>query len=184
MHSYPLVLYSGATGEFGSCCTGVQPWIFVALQVMLLLPFCFKDAGGAVGAVEGGWLDLPRSSLGGGVRRWRAQIQEQDGSRRGLGRWATADGFIPSFATGVFFGSFQSLWAMGLFLLKVLPGVFFGGGGRRRGRRVPSACSGSRNFSVIFIFCRVLSTVRLGQLFRYPPYTSLYLYMYLYAFLT
>ena len=103
MHSYPLVLYSSATGEFGSCCTGVQAWIFVALQVMLLLPFCFKDAGGAVGAVEGGWLDLPRSSLGGGVRRWRAQIQEQDGSRRGLGRWATADGFIPPFATGVFF---------------------------------------------------------------------------------
>ena len=63
MHSYPLALYSGATGEFGSCCTGVQAWIFVALQVMLLLPFCFKDAGGAV---EGGWLDLPRSSLGGG----------------------------------------------------------------------------------------------------------------------
>ena len=76
MHSYPLVLYSGATSEFGSCCTGVQAWIFVALLVMLLLPFCFKDAGGAVGAVEGGWLDLPRSSLGGGVHRWQAQIQD------------------------------------------------------------------------------------------------------------
>jgi len=30
--------------------------------------------------------------------------------------------------TGVFFSSFQSLWAMGLFLLEVMPGVFFGGG--------------------------------------------------------
>ena len=70
----PMVLHSGATGEFGSCCTGVRAWIFVALQVMLLLPFCFKDAGCAAGAVEGGWLVLPRSSLGGGVRRRRAQI--------------------------------------------------------------------------------------------------------------
>ena len=158
----PMVLHSGATGEFGSCCTGVRAWIFIALQVLLLLPFCFKDAGCAAGAVEGGWLDLPWSSLGGGVRRWRVQIQEQDGSRLGLGRWATAEGFILPFATGVFFDSFQSLWAMGFFLLKVMPGVFFGGGGRRRGRRVPSACSGSRDFSVIFIFCRVLSAVRLG----------------------
>ena len=151
-------------------------WIFVALQVMLLLPFCFKDAGCAAGAVEGGWLVLPWSSLGGGVRRWRAQIQEQDGSRRGLGRWATADGFIPPFATGVFFDSFQSLWAMGFFLLKVMPDVFFGGGGRRQGRRVPSACSGFRDFIVISIFYLVLSAVRLGQLFLYPPRTSLYLY--------
>ena len=69
-----MVLHSGATGEFGSCCTGVRAWIFVALQVMLLLPFCFKDARCAVGVVDGGWLDLPRSSLGGGVRRRRAQI--------------------------------------------------------------------------------------------------------------
>ena len=74
-----------------------------------------------------GWICLGLPSAA-GVHRWRAQIQEQDGSRRGLGRWATADGFIPPFATGVFFDSFQSLWAMGFFLLKVMLGVFFGGG--------------------------------------------------------
>ena len=67
---------SGATSEFGSCCIGVRAWIFVTLQEMLLLPFCFKDARCAVGVVDGGWLDLPRSSLGGGVHRWQAQIQD------------------------------------------------------------------------------------------------------------
>ena len=179
----PMVLYSGATGEFGSRCTGVRAWIFVALQVMLLLPFCFKDARCAVGVVDGGRLDLPRSSLGGGVRRRRAQIQEWDGSGRGPGRWPTANGFIPSLVTGVYFSSFQGLWAMGLVLLKVMPGVFFGGGGRRRGRRGSSACSGSRGFSVIFIFFWVLSVVWLRQLFMYPSCTSLYLYVYLYIFL-
>jgi hypothetical protein len=127
----PMVLHSGATDEVGNCCTGVRAWIFVALLVMLLLPFWFKDPGCAAGVVDSGRLDLSRSSLSGGLRRWRAQIQEWDGSGRGPGRWATADGFIPSFATGVFFGSFQSLWAMGLFLLMVMPDVFFGGGGRR-----------------------------------------------------
>ena len=104
-----MVLHSGATGEFGSCCTGVRAWIFVALQVMLLLPFCFKDAGCAADVVDGGRMDLPRCSLGGGVRRWRAQIQEWDGSGRGPGRWATHDGFILPFATGVFLGFFQSM---------------------------------------------------------------------------
>ena len=126
-----MVLHSSATGEVGSCCTGVRAWIFVVLLVMLLLPFWFKDAGCAAGVVDGGRLDLPRSSLSGGLRRWRAQIQEWDGSGRGPGRWATADVFIPSLVTGVYFGSFQSLWAMGLILLKVMPGVFFFGGGRR-----------------------------------------------------
>ena len=71
-----MVLQSGATGEVGSCCTGVQAWIFVTLQVILLLSFYFKDAGCAVGIVDGGRLDLPRSSLGGGVHRWQAQIQD------------------------------------------------------------------------------------------------------------
>ena len=70
----PMVLQSGASSEVGSCCTGVRAWVFVPLQVMLLLPFCFKDARCAVGVVDGGRLDLPRSSLGGGVRRRRAQI--------------------------------------------------------------------------------------------------------------
>jgi len=64
----------------------------------------------------------------------------------------TADGFIPPFVTGVFFGSFQSLWAMGLILLKVTPGIFFGGGSRRRGGRPEQARRGSRGINVIFAF--------------------------------
>ena len=78
----PMVLHSGATDEVENCCTGVRAWIFVALLVMLLLPFWFKGAGCAAGVVDGGRLDLPRSSLGGGDRQWRAQILERDGSRR------------------------------------------------------------------------------------------------------
>ena len=127
----PMVLHSGATDEVENCCTGVRAWIFVALLVMLLLPFWFKGAGCAAGVVDGGRLGLSRSSLSGGLRRWRAQIQEWDGLGRGPGRWATADGFISSLVTSVYFGSFQSLWAMGLVLLKVMPGVFFFGGSQR-----------------------------------------------------
>ena len=130
-----------------------------------------------------GWICLGLPSAAGSV----------DGefrSRSRMGRGATSVDGRPPMASSrrsrrvSFFDSFQSLWAMGFFLLKVMLGVFFGGGGRRRGRRVPSASSGSRDFSVIFIFCRFLSAVRLGQLFLYPHSTFLYLYAYLYVFLT
>jgi hypothetical protein len=62
----PLVLHSGATGEFGGYCSGVWAWIFIACQVMLLLPFCFKGAGSVVGVVMVAgwiWLDLPSAAL-------------------------------------------------------------------------------------------------------------------------
>jgi hypothetical protein len=59
-----MVLHSGAIGKFGSSCTRVRVWIFVAFQVMLILPFRFKDAGCAAGVVDGGRLDLSQSSLG------------------------------------------------------------------------------------------------------------------------
>ena len=58
-------------------------------------------------------------------------------SRRRMGQGATSiDGRQPMASSRrsrrVFFSdSFQSLWAMGFFLLKVMLGVFFGGGGRR-----------------------------------------------------
>lgn len=54
----PMVLHSGATGEFGSCCTGVRAWISVAWQVMWFLPLYFKDARYVVGAAVDGRLDL------------------------------------------------------------------------------------------------------------------------------
>lgn len=63
---------------------------------------------------------------------------------RGPGQWATANDYIPSLGTGVYFDSFQSLCAMGLFQLGVWPDVFLGGGGRRRGCRAPSVCRGPR----------------------------------------
>jgi hypothetical protein len=83
--------------------------------------------------VDGGRLDLDRFPLGGGVRRWRVQIQELDEVGCVPGRWATADGFIPSYEIGVFFDfsktsgrwAFSSSWRCSA--------VFFAGGGRRRG---------------------------------------------------
>ena len=127
-----------------------------------------------------GWFCLGLPSAAGSID---GELRSR--SRMGRGT-ALVDGRPPMASSRrcVFFDSFQSLWAMGFFLLKVMPGVFFGGGGRRRGRRVPAACSGSRDYSVIFIFYWVLSAVQLGQLFLYPPRASLYLYAYLYAFLT
>jgi hypothetical protein len=102
---------------------------------------------------------------------------------RGPGRRATAVGFIPSSETGVYFDSSKSQWAMGLLQLRVMPGVFFVGGGWRRRRRASSACIGSRDWVAIFIFFWVLCIVWLSQLHLYPLNMSLYLYLYLYAFL-
>jgi hypothetical protein len=89
-------------------------------------------------------------------------------------RWATADGFILSYDMGVFFDSSKSQWVMGLLQLMVMPGVFFAGGGRRRGFRASSACSGSRDWDAIFFW--ILCVVWLLQLHLYPSSTSLYLY--------
>ena len=65
----PMVLQFGATGEVRSCCTRVQAWIFVALQVMLLLPFCFKDARCVVWVlwIVAGWICLGLPSEAGTV---------------------------------------------------------------------------------------------------------------------
>jgi hypothetical protein len=49
----PMALHSGAIGEFGSLCTGVQAKGFIIFQVMLFLVFVFKDAGCAAGLVDG-----------------------------------------------------------------------------------------------------------------------------------
>jgi hypothetical protein len=91
---------------------------------MLFFPFVFKDMGCAVGLVDGSQLDLARSSLGGGGCRWRAQIQELEGS--GVWPWSMGDRrrFILSLGTGVYFDSFQSQRAMGIFQLAVMFEVF------------------------------------------------------------
>jgi hypothetical protein len=98
---------------------------------MLFLPFVFKDAGCAAVLMDGAWLDLACSFLDGGICRCRAQIQELEGSGRGPGRWVTTDDFILSLKTGVYFNSFQSQHAMGIFQLAVMLEVFLDGGGRR-----------------------------------------------------
>jgi hypothetical protein len=94
----------------------------------------------------------------------------------------TADGFIPSFETGVYFDSFQSQCAMGLFQLEVVSVLFDSGGDRRRRGWAASGCRGLRDLFVIFPFFRVLCVVWLGQLSLYPFQTFLYSYMYLYVF--
>jgi hypothetical protein len=150
---------------------------------MLLLVLFLKGAVQLLGDVDGGWLDLPRFPLGGAVRRWGGLIQELDGVGRGPGRWATAVGFILSSDMGIYFNSSKSQWAMGLLQLKVMPDVFFVGGGQRRRLRASSACKGSGDWVAIFIFFWVLGVVWLLQLHLYPSNTSLYLYTYLYTFL-
>jgi hypothetical protein len=100
-----MVLYSGAIGDFGSFFVGIQARICIACQVMLFLPFCFKDAGCVAGDMVGVRLDLARSPFGGVGRQRRAQIQGPEELGRGLGRWATADsvfkdGCLPLKASG------------------------------------------------------------------------------------
>jgi hypothetical protein len=82
----------------------------------------------------------------------------------------------------IYFDSSQSQWAMELFQFTVAHDVFFGGGWRGR-LRVPVVRTGSEDHDVISFLIRVLCVVRLGQLYWYPPCTSLYLYTYLYSFL-
>jgi hypothetical protein len=135
---------------------------------MLLLAFFLKDALWSVGFVVGGWPDLAQSPLGGGGRRRRVQIWELEELGRGPDRWVTADGFILSLGTGVYFDSFQSQRAMGLFQFAVMLNVLLDGGGRRRGCRVASDFRGSRDLGLIFMFFRVLCDVWLGQLSMYP----------------
>jgi hypothetical protein len=106
------------------------------------------------------------------------------------GRCATADGFIPSFAVGVYFNSSRSQWAMGSLRLELVLAFFLGGDGRRRGGQalVVPVCEGSRDIAVIFFFFRVLCDVWLGQPYLYPLwayiYSYVYVHLYLYVFLT
>ena len=94
-----------------------------------------------------------------------------------------ADGFILFPMTGVYFDSFQSQCAMGLFQLMVVFGFFFDAGGRRQGGLSRMVHEGSRGIDVIFFLFRVLREDWLGQLSLYPIRTCLYLYAPMHVFL-
>jgi hypothetical protein len=102
---------------------------------------------------------------------------------RGPGRWVTANGFILFFATGVYFDSISSQWAMGHLRFMVVLGFFFSGGSQRRGGRVWTFRKDPRAIVVIFSFLRGLRGVWQRQLHLYPVCTSLYLYAPMYVFL-
>ena len=139
--------------------------------------FCFKGAEmDVVWDLVVGRPDLALFFLDGGGCQSRAQICESEVLGRSPSRWVIADGFILFFGTGVYFDSFSSQRETGLLRLKVVLAVFFGGGGRRQGRRESVVREGSRDSDVILLFLRVLCEVRLAH-------TCLYLSTVLYVFL-
>jgi len=150
---------------------------------MPLLPFFCLDVELSVWDLVVGRPDLALFFLDDGGRRSQAQIQESEVLGRSPGRWAIADGFILFFGMGVYFDSFSSQRETGLLRLKVVLAVFFGGGGRRQGRRESVVREGSRDSDVILLFIRVLCEVWLAQLSSYPIRTCLYLSTVLYVFL-
>jgi len=86
-------------------------------------------------------MDWARFPCGGGRRRQRASIHGQEGSGCVSGRWSFSVCFIPSLVSGVLFGYFQSLGAMGLLLAwgeRQLESAAVSGG-RRRIAEVPRA---------------------------------------------
>ena len=147
------------------------------------LPFFCLDVELSVWVLVVGRPDLALCFLDGGGCRSRAQIWESEVLGRCPGRCVITDGFILFFGTCVYFDSFSSQRATGLLRLKVVLIVFFGGGDRRRGRRVSVVREGSRDSDVILLFIRVLCEVWLAQLSSYPIRTCLYLSTVLYVFL-
>jgi hypothetical protein len=128
--------------------------------VMLFLAFVFEDVGRASGFVDGGWLDLARFSIGGGVGRWRAQIQGRRSPGCIPGRCSTNGDFIRTSVLGVLCGSFQSFDAMGFLQIWGNHAVFsddggrrwIDGGGRRRRLLELSGNTGSLDFSLFGTF--------------------------------
>ena len=140
---------------------------------MWVLVSFFKGTELAAGMADGGWLDLGRSSFGGGGCRRRAQIQGLKEAGRGPGRCATAEGFF-------YFDSNKSRCAMGLLQLTGAL-VFFDGGGDRRREARPQVRDGSKGVDVNFLFFKVLCVVRLGQLSLCSLRAYLYSYVHLYV---
>jgi hypothetical protein len=148
-----------------------------SFRVVAASAFCIKVAKPAMGFVEEGWLDLPRVSLCGGDRRWRVKTQDLGSLGRDPGRWAIADGFIPSFETGVFFDSSQSCWVMGLLQISAVLVVLDGGGCRRWGCRAALASTRLRGMILFFVFLG--SFVQFGRCSDlHILFVCFYIYMY------
>ena len=130
--------------------------------------------------VEVWWLDHAQASLDGGGRRWRAVVHELKSWGCSPGRWATADGYIPSLGMGVYFDSFKASARWGSSSSGSCPmsssTTVAGDEDLWQVRRDP------RGFVVISFSFRVFCEVRLGQLSLYPYRMSLYLYEYMYVF--
>ena len=88
------------------------------LQAAGVSAFCFKGAEQDVGLVEVRRVDQARASLGGGVRRRRAVVQERRSSGRVPGRWAFGDAFISSMWMSVYCDYSQSLAALGFLTIR------------------------------------------------------------------
>jgi len=148
------------------------------LQAAGVSAFCFKGAEQDVGLVEVRRVDQARASLGGGVRRRRAVVQERRSSGRVPGRWAFGDAFISSLWMSVYCDYSQSLAALGFLMIRA---------GRRSGDgvrwRLPAAAGGIswRIGGVdgprdLIVFCCLLGACLQKSCYMYSFQMYLYLY--------
>ena len=114
--------YSDAGGGRGMVLLRSPRLVCLPLQLRLvgwlLAFFCFKGAEQDVGLVEVRRVDQARASLGGGVRRRQAVVQERRSSGRVPGRWAFGDAFISSMWMSVHCDYSQSLAALGFLTIR------------------------------------------------------------------
>jgi hypothetical protein len=91
-------------------------------------------------------------------------------------RWSFNDGINPASASGVYCGSFQSFYAMGLFQIWAAAGVSVAGEGWRW---CSSTSMEARDFLVNFVSFRGFYAKSLRQLSLIPVSSYLYLYVFL-----
>ena len=149
------------------------------LQAAGVSAFCFKGAEQDVGLVEVRRVDQARASLGGGVRRRRAVVQERRSSGRVPGCWAFGDAFISSMWMSVYCDYSRSLAALGFLTIRARRSS---GDGVRW--RLPAAAGGfswrtggvdgPRDLVVFLLFVRGLS----AKILLYVSFFQMYLYLY------
>jgi hypothetical protein len=155
-------MWSPGTGVFGR-----RPFFSTFTEVRWCRLFVFKDGEDAVGFAAAWWTDCTRISHGGGCRRrWRVQIR----GRGCLGAWPWPMGvqrqLISFLGMSVYFGSSQSLHAMGLSRLWGwwCLAVAAPSGARWWSMQATRANTGIKGLFVISDFSRSLCANRFGQL--------------------